>query len=225
MEQNLNLNEVVKLLKRNLKNIIALTLTFALISFLVSIFLIKPVYQSEVQVIVNQKGKNIDVYNPGQVQTNLQLINTYSQMVNSKTVRSKVISNLNLKSSEESLKNRITVLSEPNSQLMKILVKGPNTKSNAEIANELAKVTQKEVERTMGVDNLSIFSKADTNEKQSPINPKPLLNALMAGMFGLLLSIAIILLKRLLDNRLNNEEKVEKYLNLPTLGKINRIED
>lgn len=225
MEEVIDLKEVLQILKRNWKMILGLAITFALIVSLISAFLITPIYQAESQVIINQKGKNADVYNPGQVQTNLQLMNTYSQMVNSKVVREKVVKELDLKVGEKALQSRISVASEANSQLMKINVTGPNRKENAEIANALADITQQEVKRAMGVDNLSVFSKADPKEALSPIKPKPLINIVIAGLLGVILGTALAFLKQLLDTRLSTEEKVEKYIGLPTLGKIHTITD
>lgn len=101
MEEVIDLKEVLEVLKKNIGMILSLAVTFALIAGLISLFLIKPTYQSESQVIVNQKGKEADVYNnPGEVQTNLQLINTYSQMVNSKVIRQQVVDNLDLNMKE-----------------------------------------------------------------------------------------------------------------------------
>ncbi|TDM05183.1 YveK family protein [Macrococcus lamae] len=225
MEEVIDLKEVLQILKKNFKLILGLMLTFALIAGLVSTLLMKPVYQSESQVIVNQKGKEADVYNnPGQVQTNLQLINTYSQMINSKVIRSQVVKNLGLDVSEKSLQPRITVTSEADSQLMKINVTGENRKENAKVANELAVIAQQEVKRVMGVDNLSVFAKADPNEAADPIKPRPLMNIAIAALLGLILGTAIAFLREMLDNRLNTEEKIDKYVGLPTLGKIYTIE-
>lgn len=225
MEEVIDLKEIIEILKKNLKLIIGLAITFALIAGLVSFFLIKPTYQSESQVIVNQKGKNADVYNnPGEVQTNLQLINTYSQMINSKVIRKQVVDQLNLDVSEKSLQPMISVTSEAESQLMKINVTGPDKKETAKIANALADIAQKEVKRVMGVDNLSVFSKADVDEATDPIKPKPLMNIVVAGLLGLILGTAIAFLRSMLDTRLNTEEKIDKYIGLPTLGKIYTIE-
>ncbi|WP_414048807.1 YveK family protein [Macrococcus animalis] len=225
MEEVIDLKEIIEILKKNLKLIVGLAVTFALIAGLVSFFLIKPTYQSESQVIVNQKGKKGDVYNnPGEVQTNLQLINTYSQMINSKVVRKQVVDELNLKVGEKKLQPMISVTSEAESQLMKINVTGPDKKKTAQIANALADIAQKEVKRVMGVDNLSVFSKADVNEETSPVKPKPLMNIVIAGLLGLILGTAIAFLRSMLDTRLNTEEKIDKYIGLPTLGKIYTIE-
>ncbi|MBC9875439.1 YveK family protein [Macrococcoides bohemicum] len=225
MEEVIDLKEIIEILKKNLKLILGLAVTFALIAGLVSFYLIKPTYQSESQVIVNQKGRNADVYNnPGEVQTNLQLINTYSQMINSKVVRKQVVDQLNLDIDEKQLQPRISVTSETQSQLMKINVSGRNKKETAEIANALADIAQKEVKRVMGVDNLSVFSKADVDEKTDPIKPKPLINILVATLLGIILGIALAFIKAMLDTRLNTEEKIEKYVGLPTLGKIYTID-
>lgn len=225
MEEVIDLKEIIEILKKNLRLILGLALTFALIAGIASYFVIKPTYQSESQVIVNQKGRDADVYNnPGEVQTNLQLINTYSQMINSKVIRKQVVKELNLDASEKDLQSMISVTSEAESQLMKINVAGPNKKQTAEIANALAETAQKEVKRVMGVDNLSVFSKADVDEETAPIKPKKLMNIIIAGLLGLILGTAIAFLRSMLDTRLNTEEKIDKYIGLPTLGKIYTIE-
>lgn len=226
MEEIIDLKELLEILKKNLKLIVALALGFAAIAALVSAFVLKPVYKAEAQVIVNQKNKSADVYNnPGEVQTNIQLINTYSQMINSKVIREQVVKNLDLSVNETTLESNINVTSEANSQMMRISVTAPSKKLASEIANELAIVAQKEVKRVMGVDNLSIFSKADPSDVGSPVKPKPLMNVIIALLLGLVIGVAIAFLRHILDNRINTEEKITKYLELPTLGKIHSIED
>ncbi|RXK17223.1 YveK family protein [Macrococcus sp. DPC7161] len=225
MEEVIDLREILEILKKNLKMILGLMIVFGLIAGLISTFVMKPVYQSEAQVIVNKKGDNEKIYSmPNEVQTNIQLINTYTQMVNSKVVREKTVEDLKLKVDEKALQPRISVTSETNSQLMKINVTGPDKQETARIANKLAEITQKEVKRVMGVDNLSVFSKADEKETGSPIKPKPMMNVLVAVLLGLVLGLAIAFIKEMLDTRINTDEKVEKYIGLPTLGKIYTIE-
>ncbi|WJP98483.1 YveK family protein [Macrococcus bovicus] len=223
MENISDLRDVFKILRNHWKAILAIVVTAILLTMAVSIYLIKPVYQAEAQVIINQKNKNDSVYNPNEVQTNLQLINTYSQMINSGIVREKVINQLNLKISEGELQQNINVISSDTSQIIKIVVNANSSDDAAKIANSLAHVAQTEVERVMGVDNLSIFSEAKSDENINPIKPKPILYSIIAAFLSFFLGLLWLLLKELYNTKIDSEEKVETYLNLPTIGKISNI--
>jgi non-specific protein-tyrosine kinase len=56
-----------------------------------------------------------------------------------------------------------------------------------------------------------------------PVSPRPLLNALLAAVVGLLLAVGIASLAEHLDDRLKTSEEVEGWLGLPTLGGIVRM--
>lgn len=53
-----------------------------------------------------------------------------------------------------------------------------------------------------------------------PISPRPLLNTVIAGILGLLVSGAIVLVAAYLDDRIKTPEDVEDVVGLPTLGSV-----
>lgn len=57
----------------------------------------------------------------------------------------------------------------------------------------------------------------------TPISPRPLLNVLLAGVLGLLLSGAAILIAAYLDDTIKNAADVEEVVGLPTLGTVGRM--
>ena len=57
----------------------------------------------------------------------------------------------------------------------------------------------------------------------TPISPRPLLNVLLAGVLGLLLSGAAILIAAYLDDTIKNAADVEDVVALPTLGTVGRM--
>jgi capsular exopolysaccharide synthesis family protein len=57
----------------------------------------------------------------------------------------------------------------------------------------------------------------------TPISPRPLLNVLLAGVLGLLLSGAAILIAAYLDDTIKNPADVEDVVALPTLGTVGRM--
>jgi capsular polysaccharide biosynthesis protein len=225
MEETISLRELMETLRKRMSLIILITLTAILVSGAVSFFLLTPIYQSSTQLLVNQAKSDQPAYNPGEIQTNLQLINTYNVIIKSPAILEKVSSDLNLDLNASQLNQKITVGSEAESQVINLSVTDTDPQKAANIANKTAEVFQTEITKIMNVDNVSILAKAEVGEKQSPIKPKPLLNIAIATVVGLMIGVGLAFLLEFLDNTIKTEQEVEKLLGLPVLGSIARIED
>ena len=57
MENSLDLSKFLGAIKKNWKLLVLLPIIFMLISLLVTVFLMKPKYEANTQVLVNQKEK------------------------------------------------------------------------------------------------------------------------------------------------------------------------
>jgi capsular polysaccharide biosynthesis protein len=225
MEETISLRELMETLRKRLSLILFITLTAVIVSGGVSFFLLTPVYQSSTQLLVNQSKSEQPAINPGEIQTNLQLMKTYNVIIKSPTILEKVIDDLELDMTASQLNSNITVGSEGESQVLNLSVQDTDPKKAAEIANTTATVFQNEIPKIMNVDNVSILAKAEVGEKQSPIKPKPLLNIAIAMVVGLMAGVGIAFLLEYLDNTVKTEQDVEKLLGVPVLGSITRIED
>jgi capsular polysaccharide biosynthesis protein len=225
MEETISLRELMDTLKKRISLILFITLTAVIVSGGVSFFLLTPVYQSSTQLLVNQSKSEQPAINPGEIQTNLQLIKTYNVIIKSPTILDKVISDLDLKMTSQQLNSKITVANEADSQVINLSVQDTNPEAAAEIANKTAAVFQNEIPKIMNVDNVSVLAKAEVGEEQSPIKPKPLLNIAIAMVIGLMAGVGIAFLLEFLDNTVKTEQEVEKLLGLPVLGSITRIKD
>ena len=65
----------------------------------------------------------------------------------------------------------------------------------------------------------------DAKLQTSPVSPSAPKNIVIGGLVGAILSIGIIFIRFMLDNRLHTKEDVEKYLEIPNLGVIPYFED
>jgi len=155
------------------------------------------------------------MYNAGELQTNLQLINTYSVIIQSPTILDKVKDQLGL---EEI--GQVSVVSERNSQVVSITVQDPNPVMAADIANTIANVFKAEIVEIMSVDNVSILSRAEVANNPHPIKPQPVLNMAIAFVVGLMAGVGLAFLLEYLDNTIKTEQDIEKILGLPVLGAI-----
>jgi len=225
MEETISLKELFLTLRKRLSLIALITILFATISGLISYFYLTPIYQASTQILVNQSKNEQNTYSAGEVQTNLQLINTYNVIIKSPAILDLVIQELNLNMTTGQLNGKITVQSEQNSQVVNISVQDSDPTVAADIANKTASIFQKEIKDIMNVDNVSILAKAVVLDNQSPIKPQPLMNIAIALVVGLMMGVGIAFLLEYLDNTIKTEQDIEQTLGLPVLGAIPTIQE
>lgn len=220
MESTLDLTKILRILKNNLKLLIILPLICLLISAIVTLFFLDEEYQASTQVLVNQKERDSQMM-AQEVQSNIQLVNTYSEIVKSPRILDKVSKELNRKYSTSELSSMLTVTNQAESQLLNIDVVSKSGKDSEKIANKLAEVFSDEVPDIMNVDNVSILSTADDTTKQ--VAPKTMINLVMGIVIGLIIALIIIFIKEIFDKRIKSETDVENELEIPVLGSIQKF--
>ncbi|MEH7116837.1 Wzz/FepE/Etk N-terminal domain-containing protein [Neobacillus vireti] len=225
MEETISIKELFETLKKRLWLIVSITVFAAVISGVISYFVLTPVYQASTQILVNQTKNEQSLYSPSEVQTNLQLINTYNVIITSPAILDIVSKELDLHMTAAELKGKITVGSEKDSQVVNLAVQDPNKELAAKIANKTAEVFKTQISNIMKVDNVSILAKADVSENPSPIKPRPLMNVAIAIVVGLMAGVGLAFLLEYFNNTIKNEQDIEKILELPILGVIATIDD
>lgn len=222
MEETISIKDIFKTLKKRWKLIMLLTLIAALVSGLISYFLLTPIYQSSTQILVNQKQSENQL-DSTQIRSNIDMINTYSVIIKSPAILEKVIDELKLDQSVDQLSQKITINSQENSQVFSLTVQDSNSAKAVEIANTVSSIFQKEIKDIMKVDNVSILAKAEVKENPTPVKPNPLLNIAIAIVVGLMAGIGLAFLLEYLDNTIKDEDDIERLLDLPLLGSIQKI--
>ncbi|WP_330501364.1 Wzz/FepE/Etk N-terminal domain-containing protein [Peribacillus frigoritolerans] len=222
MEETISIKDIFKTLKKRWKLIMLLTLIAALISGSISYFLLTPVYQSSTQILVNQKQSENQL-DSTQIRSNIDMINTYSVIIKSPAILEKVIDELELDQSVDQLSQKITINSQENSQVFSLTVQDSNPAKAVEIANTVSSIFQKEIKDIMKVDNVSILAKAEVKENPTPVKPNPLLNIAIAVVVGLMAGIGLAFLLEYLDNTIKDEDDIDRLLDLPLLGSIQKI--
>lgn len=222
MEETISIKDIFKTLKKRWKLIMLLTLIAALVSGSISYFLLTPIYQSSTQILVNQKQSDNQL-DSTQIQSNIDMINTYSVIIKSPAILEKVIDELELNQSVDQLSQKITINSQENSQVFSLTVQDSNPAKAVEIANTVSSIFQKEIKDIMKVDNVSILAKAEVKGNPTPVKPNPLLNIAIAVVVGLMAGIGLAFLLEYLDNTIKDEDDIERLLDLPLLGSIQKI--
>ncbi|KOP78979.1 capsular biosynthesis protein [Lysinibacillus sp. FJAT-14745] len=225
MEKTINLFDFIKILKKRFILILSLTALLLGIAAAMNYFVLTPVYQSETQILVNQKldARQQTQFEAQKLEMDLQLINTYSIIIKSPVILTKVIERLDLNSTPEQLMKQISVTNANNSQVVSVKVEDSDSKRAVEIANTLAEVFKREIPVLMSVDNITILSLAKISEHPVPIKPNKLLNLVIGGVFGFLIGMAIAFLLEVFNKKIKSEHEVEEILEFPIIGYISPI--
>ena len=226
MEETISLQEIFAVIKKRFLLIVAFVLGAALIAAIVSYFILTPTYQASTKFLVNQGQQDPAVqYNVNDIRTNVELINTYNDIIKSTAISVDVVEELNLSYSAERLVNNIQVASEQNSQVVTVTVTDPDPALATDIANTTVAIFQEKLPEIMNVDNVNVLTAAELSDNPKPVAPKPMLNIAIAIVLGGMVGVGLAFLLEYLDNTITTEDDVDKHLQLPVLGVISHIED
>lgn len=222
-EETISLQDLFKVLKKRLSLIVSITLIAMIISAVISFYMLTPIYESSTQILVNQQKTDDQGIETQDIQTNLQLINTYNVIIKSPAILTKVIEQLDLDLTPAQLSGKITVANAENSQVVSVTVQDEQAFMAVDIANTVADVFQKEIKTLMNVDNVNILSPAVLSENPAPVKPNKMLNVAIAMVIGLMLSVGLAFLLEYLDTSIKSEQDIEEILNLPIIGLVSPI--
>ncbi|MDT3959971.1 Wzz/FepE/Etk N-terminal domain-containing protein [Staphylococcus kloosii] len=224
MNSTLNLLEIRKIIKKNIVLLIIVPLIFLFMSIVITNYFVDDKYVAKTQLLVyEKKTQPLNFNNKVQeIQSNLQLVNTYSEIIKSPRILEKVAKENNLSYEADTLAKMLTVTNQMDTQILNIAIESKNASEAEHIANNVAKTFQKEIPKIMDVNNVSILSNANNTAVQ--VSPKLLINAAIGLTSGAVLTIIIIVIRHLTDKRIKNETDVKENLDIPVLGLIQKYD-
>ncbi|MFZ3132312.1 MAG: Wzz/FepE/Etk N-terminal domain-containing protein [Desulfosporosinus sp.] len=223
MEEEMELRQYWEVVRKRWVILVVLPLVAALTCGIISIFVIKPVYQASTTLIVGKKAAEsgqaaVQMLDNNVLQANLQLAKTYATIAQSRTVEQNVLNYLNLPMSIGGLDSLISINPVKTTEILEIQVTNTNPELAAAIANAMAQEFSKAVIEIKKVDSVSIVDTAVTPDR--PVKPNKKLNVLIAFVVGLLAAVGLVFLLEYLDNTIKTSGDVEKILGIPVLGVI-----
>ena len=137
-------------------------------------------------------------------------------MTQSRPVVEQVIENLELDMTYEELLAVTTVTNPSDTRILTISVTNPDPILAKQMVDQYAQVSRKRIAELMDINEPGIIEKGHVAEqKTSPTTTK---NALIAGVLGVCLAAAIIIIRYLMDDTIKSSEDIERYLGLNTIG-------
>lgn len=197
--------------------IMIVLIVFGLIySFLYKI----PEFKSTATIVLTQASTDINTGVTNSITTtditmNKNLVETYSDIIESKTILTQVINNLGLEYTVAELMEDISVRSK-DTAILYIDVVNPNAEYCEKVANEVAKVFADKVKELYKISNVNILDLA--SKEENPYNVNHIKDLVIFGMIGVFLSGALVLVVYMLDTTVKQEEDIEDHVGLPVIG-------
>lgn len=219
MEETIDLREYFAIIKKRFWIIALLAIISAVISGVISFFMLKPVYQAKSTLIVNaDKQAETQIVTGDQITVTQKLAVTYGEIIKSRAVLDDVIKNLNLETTYESLSGQITVSPVNDTQIISISVQDTNPQRARDIANEIPNVFENEAKRITKANDVQVIDKAIL--PKNPIKPNKVMNVLIAFVLGTMIGLFVVFLIEYLDNKIKTPQDIEKHLGLSIIGVI-----
>lgn len=217
-----DLTKYILILKKRIWVILLVPIISALAAGLVSIYVLKPVYESNVSIIVINKNTNpnsLGSVTYDDLLVSQRLVKDYEEIIKSRSVTSAVINQLMLNdlTSEKFVKN-IHVQSKNDTDIIEIKVRDKDPERAKKIVEMMTEVFQQKIFSLYENKNVKIIDAAEISNK--PVSPKIELNIIIAAFAGVIIAILIVLLIEFLDDTIKTSEEAEKILGLPVIGII-----
>lgn len=220
MKEKFDLVKLLNILKKNIKLLLILPAICLVVSAALNFFVMPDKYTASTQILVNMKKSSSDLAFQN-VQSSLQSVNTYTEIIKSPRILDKVSREFDGQYSTAELNSFLKVTNQTNSQIITVSVTTGNKSESDKIVNKISKVFAHDMPKIMSVDNVTILSSAHDNAVK--VSPIVSVNIVISIIVGIVLAILIIFLKELLDKRIKTEEDVESQLGLPILGSIQKF--
>ena len=216
-EIEIDLWELLDLLLHKLWIIIPTAMVTFVIGFCIAMFAVTPMYESTTGIYVMSR-QNSDTLSLSDTQLSSQLTRDYEELIQSRTVLESVIAKTGIDETYKGLKDRVAISNVRDTRIIYITV----TDASPEIARMLADAIREEGARHIkDVTNVEAVNVVDeANLPTSPSSPSVAKWALIGGFIGAFVSMAVIVIRYLMDDTIKSSEDVEKYLGWSTLALI-----
>ena len=219
----INLKELLRYILSKIYIVIAVLVAVVLVGEIYATYIKTPLYRSTTKLVLtasastSEKSSSAAVTNNDVTLSN-NLVKTYSEIVTSRDVLSKVVSNLKLDITPDALAGKVSVSSVTNTQIITVAVSDKDAEQAQKIANEIAKVFKAEIVALYKIDNVQIVDKAE--KAGAPYNINVMKQTLQFMAAGLALGIGLVLIRFYLDNTIKNSQVVEDKVGLVVLGVV-----
>lgn len=216
-EVEIDLREILFVLLDKLLVILLVGVLAAGLAFLGTKLFITPKYQSETSIYVMSKNEESTASANDYVTSNY-MTKDYQELITSRPVLEQVIADLDLDFSTGALKGMITVENKENTRIIAITITDTNPERARKIADAVRATSAVKIKEVMGIENVNVVEPASLSS--SPVSPNVFKNMIIGGALGIILAMAVVIIRHITDDTIKSPDDIEKYLGISTLATI-----
>lgn len=215
-EVEIDLLQLFRALKKRILWIVGAGVIMGGVFGLFSKFAITPQYTSTSMVYILSKETTLTSL--ADLQIGSQLTQDYKIIVTSRPVISEVIDKLKLDISYENMVSKITINNPNDTRILSITAQDPDPVMAKDIADSVAMTSSEYIGDIMEMVPPKVIEEGTVSDKKaSPSNGK---NAMIGAMLGIVLVCGLTVVEELLNDTIQTEEDVEKYMGLTVLASV-----
>ncbi|OZD54554.1 protein tyrosine kinase [Rhodococcus sp. 06-1477-1B] len=206
--------------------IIAVTVVVVILGALGASLLTTPLYESSARMFVSTSGgATVSETYQGNL-TSQQLVASYSELATSDALAARVLNVLPLGGmSAAQLASKVKASSTPDTVLFNLTVTDPSPERARDIANAMAtelteQVRELETPANGGDPAAGVKTFQQAEASSTPVSPKTKRNLALGAAVGLLLGIALAVLRDRLDNTIKGRREIEAISGKALVGTI-----
>ncbi|MFL2145249.1 YveK family protein [Desemzia sp. FAM 24101] len=223
MEEEISLVELFDVIKKRMSMIVSLGLIGLIIASVFTFFIVTPQYSATTQILVNRTTESAEGIQLNDINTNVQMINTYKDIIKGPVILDEVSQNLGSNLTASELAGKIEITTQESSQVFSLSVSDESPYTAAEIANSVAGTFQNEIGNIMNVDNVTIISEAIANT--NPVSPNTPLNLVIGLLLGVMVGVGLAFVSEFLDKTVKDEKFITEQLGWTNLGKVSEMSE
>lgn len=197
------------------KLILCLAVVCAVIAGVYTVYFVTPLYQATAILYVLSPES---ILNVSTLQLGTALTSDYIKVFDMWEVHEAVISNLNLDTTYDRMRENLAVTNSAGTRMLDISFTSPSPAEAAAIANEYAKVASEYIRETMSTDKPNIMSQA--LEPANPVSPSRTRNILIGFALGAVLAAGGMTIQFLTDDKIKTSEDIRSCTGLVTLAVV-----
>ncbi len=191
---------------------------FGLLALLISVFILKPTFTSSTRIYVANQTSDNNNLTAQDLQAGTYLVNDYKEIITSDSVLLDVIAREGLSTTPKELTTDIDVEIPVNTRIITISVDSKSPEEAQQLANTLRIVASEKIKEVTKVEDVTTIEEAKLPETAS--SPNISRNVLLGALVGGFITVVMILLLELLDDRVRRPEDIEEVLGLVLIGTV-----
>lgn len=221
-EEIISLSEILEALKKRWLMITVITLLCTIVSALVSIFVMKPMYETSTKLFIGKEENTNATYDNNDIMMYQKLLKTYSETIKTKDLIVRAVGRTSYDLTAEEVLGKLSVVTVADTQILQISYKDEDPSVAKALLEEITGEFIATSKALVPNGNVTVIETVALPE--NPVSPNKKMNIAIAFLLGLMISVGLVFLFEYMDNTYKSKEQLEKDLDIPVLGVIPHLE-